>query len=138
MKTFLAIVLSLGAATVFAQASLGTINGVEGLITVTDGAVGSTAASGTAITNGMRIVTTSGGKATLQLNNGCSVPLNPNQAVTVLQSMTCQELIGAVQPVGAPVAGAAGGFGKGLLAAGGLTLGSFGLYQVAIKSLSGN
>jgi hypothetical protein len=123
------------AASAFAQAPLGTVGNVQGLVTVTDGATGGTVAPGSPITNGMRFVTTSSGSVTLQLNNGCSVTVQPNQAVTVLQSMTCQELTAAVQPVGAAgvAAGAGGAFG-----AGGAGAGLMGVSALALAGFAAN
>lgn len=140
------------AASAFAQAPLGTVGNVQGLVTVTDGATGGTVAPGSPIANGMRFVTTSSGSVTLQLNNGCTVTVQPNQAVTVLQSMTCQELTAAVQPVGAGIAAGGafgrgafgggfggGGAGAGLFGVGALTLAGFAVHRVIVRnpSLSG-
>jgi hypothetical protein len=106
-----------GCAAAFAQAPLGTVTQVEGVVTATQGATGVTVAPGTPIQNGMRFVTTSRGSVTLRMNNGCTVSVPAGHGVTVLQSMTCQQLTAAVQPV-APVptqaafgGGAAGGVG---------------------------
>ncbi|NNU45315.1 hypothetical protein [Ramlibacter montanisoli] len=46
---------------------------------------------------------------TLRLNNGCTVTVPPAHGVTVLQTMTCQQLTAAVQPV-VPVAAASPSF----------------------------
>src|SRR3954467_3439657 len=99
-KLFVAL-SSLVAAAAMEQ-SLGTVSNVQGIVTATQGATGTTVAPGSAIVNGTRFVTTSTGSVTLSLNNGCVVTLQPGQAVTVLQSMTCQQLTAAVQAV--PVA----------------------------------
>jgi hypothetical protein len=45
----------------------------------------------------------------LRLNSGCTVTVPPGHGVTVLQTMTCQQLVAAVQPV-VPVAAAGPGF----------------------------
>jgi len=64
------------------------------------------AAPGSPIPDGARIVTTSSGSAVLQLANGCVIDLKPNQAVTVLRGSSCGELAAAVRPTGAaPTAG---------------------------------
>ena len=104
---------SLAAASVFAQAPLGTVGNVEGLVTITDGTTGTTAAPGSVITDGMRVVTTSRSSATLQLNNGCTLTLQPNQSVTVERRMTCQELNAAVRSVGGPGLALGGGVPAG-------------------------
>jgi hypothetical protein len=136
IKSILAIGSAFIAAAAFAQAPLGTVETVNGIVTVTDGTTGGTAAQGKGITNGMRFVTTSGGSAVLRLNNGCVVRLQPNQAVTILQSMTCRDLLAAVQSVGVNVAG--GSFQAGAFSTAGLAVGTLGLNKAlpSSKSLS--
>lgn len=102
-KLLLATALFAGAA--FAQAPMGTVTTVQGVVTATQGATVVTVAPGTAIQHGMRFVTTSGGSVTLRLTNGCTVTVPASHGVTVLSTMTCQQLAAAVQPV-VPVAGA--------------------------------
>jgi hypothetical protein len=100
-KNLLLALSALVAASAFAQAPapLGTVTNVEGVVTATQGATGVTVTPGTAIQNGMRFVTTSRASVTLRLNSGCTVNVPPGHGVTVLSSMTCQELVAAVQPV---------------------------------------
>jgi hypothetical protein len=127
IKKILLAVSMLAAVSAFAQAPLGTVTNVEGVVTATQGATGVTVTPGTAIQNGMRFVTTTRGSVTLQMNSGCTVSVPPGHGVTVLQSMTCQQLTAAVQPV-VPVAAVQSGFGpsmglgNGLIAVGGIAL----------------
>lgn len=102
-KKLLLAMSTLACASVFAQAPLGTVTNVQGVVTATQGATGITVTPGTEIQNGMRFVTTSRGSVTLRLNSGCTVTVPAGHGVTVLQSMTCQQLAAAVQPV-VPVA----------------------------------
>jgi hypothetical protein len=98
--------LCVGAA-IAQPAVLGTVSNVEGVSTAVQGATGAVVTPGQAILNGMRFITTSSGTMTLTMNSGCVVTLQPGQAVTVLQSMNCQQLVAAVQPVPvAPIAAA--------------------------------
>lgn len=125
-KKILLALSMLAAVSAFAQAPLGTVTNVEGVVTATQGATGVTVTPGTAIQNGMRFVTTTRGSVTLQMNSGCTVSVPPGHGVTVLQSMTCQQLTAAVQPV-VPVAAAQSfgpsmGLGNGLIAVGGIAL----------------
>lgn len=103
LKKLLLVAAALAGASAFAQAPLGTVSNVNGVVTATQGATGMTVAPGTTIQNGMRFVTTTNGSVTLRLNSGCTVTVPPAHGVTVLQSMTCQQLAAAVQPV-TPVA----------------------------------
>lgn len=109
MKKLLLALSALIAASAFAQAPLGTVSNVQGVVTATQGTAGVSVGPGTAIQNGMRFVTTSNGSVTLRLNNGCTVTVPPAHGVTVLQNMTCQQLTAAVQPV-VPVAAASPAF----------------------------
>lgn len=101
-KLLLALSAALAGAA-FAQAPLGTVTNVQGVVTATQGATGVTVAPGQAIVNGTRLVTTSNATATLRLNSGCTLTIPPGHAVTVMQTMTCQQLAAAVQPI-VPVA----------------------------------
>lgn len=140
IKSFIAVMLALVAGTALAQERLGTVSNVQGLVTVTDGATGGTAAAGSPIIDGTRFVATSTGSAVLRLNNGCVINLRPNQAVTVLRSMTCERLLAAVQSVGGVnVASAGGSLTTGALATGGLVVGGFALGNALhTKSISSN
>ena len=140
IKTILAITSVFFAGAAIAQAPVGTVASVQGLVTVTDGTTGGTAAAGTPIKNGMRFVTTSNGSAVLRLNNGCEVRLRPSQAVTVLQSMNCRELLAAVQSVAPTVVAGNGSAATGALATGGLVAGGAILNKSLLgkKSISSN
>lgn len=120
----------------FSQQVLGTVGNVQGLVTDTDGATVSSTNPGEAIKDGERFVTSSSGSVTLQLNNGCTITLQPNQAVTIDSRMTCRELLAAVTPVAGPglAAGGAGGVGKGILAVGAMAAGGFALHRVLDKN----
>lgn len=98
-KNLLLAASALLASTAFAQAPLGTVVNVNGVVTATTGTTGTTVAPGSPIQNGMRFVTTSNGSVTLRLNSGCQVTVPPAHGVTVLQTMTCQQLTAAVQPL---------------------------------------
>ncbi len=84
----------------FAQASIGTLANVTGPVTLNDGSTVVNGINGTSFGSGSRIVTSSTGGATLRLANGCVVDLKPNQAVTVLASTSCAELVASVQTTG--------------------------------------
>lgn len=99
LKKLLLVASAHAAACAFAQAPLGSVVNVQGVVTATQGATGMTVAPGHAVQNGMRFVTTSNGSVTLRLNSGCTVKVPAGHGLTVLQSMTCQELVSAVQPV---------------------------------------
>lgn len=103
LKKLLFATASVFAASAFAQAPAVTVVNVDGVVTATQGATASTVTTGSPILHGTRILTTSSGSVTLRFSDGCLVTLQPNQAVTVLQQMTCRQLAAAVVTV-APVA----------------------------------
>ena len=120
---------------VFAQAVLGTVGNVQGLVTDTDGATVSSTVLGEQITDGKRFVSSSNGFVTLKLNNDCEIKLTPNQAVTIDSKMTCRQLIAAVTSVGPPGLVLAGGnAARGLFAVGALAAGGFALDRVIDKN----
>lgn len=125
-KNLLLALSALACTAALAQAPLGSVVNVEGVVTATQGATGVTVTPGTPIQNGMRFVTTSRGSVTLRMNNGCTVTVPAGHGVTVLQSMTCQQLTAAVQPV-VPVAAPAGG----ALTGGTLAMAVFGVALIA-------
>lgn len=140
-KSFIVVGSALLASAAFAQPSLGTVGNVQGLVTDTDGANVTSTSPGEAIHDGERFVTSSSGSVTLQLNNGCTLTLPPNRAVTIDSRMTCRELVAAITPVGEPIlVGSAGGSaGMGALGIGALVVGGFALHRTLDKnpSLSG-
>lgn len=135
IKSFFIVGSAFLASGAFAQAILGTVGNVQGLVTDTDGTSVSSTVPGEAIRDGERFVTSSSGSVTLQLNNGCTITLQPNQAVTIDSRMTCRELIAAVTPVGPPnFAGPGGSAARGLLGIAGLAAGGFALHRVLDKN----
>ncbi|MES2979224.1 MAG: hypothetical protein V4731_12440 [Pseudomonadota bacterium] len=83
--------------------AVGVIQSAQGLVTVSQGNTLSNALGGSPITNGARIVTTSTGTSSIRLSSGCTIPLSPNQAVTIDTSLSCQAQINNVVSV-APTA----------------------------------
>lgn len=125
-KKLLLVALAFAGATAFAQAPLGTVVNVNGVVTATTGTTGTTVAPGAVIQNGMRFVTTSNASVTLRLNSGCQVTVPPGHGVTVMSTMTCQQLTAAVQPVvpvaAQPALGPAPGVVGGVIAGAGALL----------------
>ena len=145
LKMFAIVGSALLTSAAFAQTepSLGTVRNIRGLATETDGASVKSPEPGEAIRDGARFVTSSSGSVTLQLNNGCTLNLEPNQAVTINKNMTCRELVAAVEPVGR-AAGVGGGFivsgspGAGALAVGGLVLAEYAIDRAFVKGSNNN
>ncbi len=103
------------AISVLAQTLVGTLSGVEGLVTVLRGGQLSTAANAGRFAVGDRIITTSSGRATLTFDNQCVITLEANKSIAIDEPLDCRALLATVQPVGgtppigvAPVASGAG------------------------------
>lgn len=97
-KNLLLALSVLAAAPAFAQ-TIGTVTTVNGVATVTTGTTGTAVVVGAPIVNGSRVITTSTGSVTLRLNNGCTLTVPPGHGVTVLSTLTCEQLRAAIQPV---------------------------------------
>ena len=136
IKSILILGVSFAAAAAFAQASVGTVTNVQGLVTDTVGAEVTSTNPGEQIVDGERFVTSSSGTVTLQFNNGCTLTLQPNQSVTIDSRMGCKELLAAVSPVGGPpgLAIASGNAATGLLSIAGLAAGGFAIDRVLVKN----
>ena len=102
-KLTAALVSMLAAGSLLAQAQIGTVTSVNGVATVTSGVVGTAIAPGAPIVEGARVITTTSGTVTFRLNNGCTVTVPPGHAVTILNSMPCQQLQAAIRPVSTAV-----------------------------------
>jgi hypothetical protein len=96
--------------------SVGTVESVDGLVTITQGSSGAVAAAGNPVMEGMRFVATSSGSAVIRLNDGCVIKLQPNQVLTVRRDMPCVEALAQ--------------FRSGAVATGTLALVSVGLSSV--------
>ena len=118
------------------QQSLGTVGSVQGLVTDTDGTTVTSTSPGEQIVDGERFVTSSNGFVTLELNNGCTIRLEPNQAITIDSRKTCRELIATVSPVGGSPGRviASDNAARGLFAVAGLAAGGFALDRVLGKN----
>ena len=132
IKKKLAAALSLLAcASVMAQGTIGTVTNVQGPVTAVTGTTSTVVTRGMPITNGMRFVTPSGTSLTFQTAGGCSVTLQPGQTVTVLQSMSCEQLAQSVRPVVAqgPVVGPNPALINGLVGVGGAAVLIWGIHE---------
>lgn len=141
-KSFSALLVALAFSPVWAQTPapvVGTTQNVQGLVTVSQGNTLGNAASGTTLVNGARVVATSSGSALVSLNNGCQIPLAPNQSVIVNVGLSCNAQLASVGAVG--VVAAAGPFAAGAtpqaVGFGAAYLG-VGAYILVNQSLSGN
>ena len=114
-KLAIASLAVFAAMSVLAQTLIGSLSGVEGLVTVLRGGQLSTAANADRFAVGDRIITTSSGKVTLKFDKKCDITLKENQSIAIDEKLDCAALLASVQPVGGtpppgvtPVASGAG------------------------------
>ena len=115
--------------------SVGVVQSVDGLVTVSQGNTLGNVVKDEKILNGARVVTTSTGSALVKLNNGCLISLAPNQSVTVDPKLDCKALVASIQSTGvgafAAGTGVASGTGFGAFAA---VSGAVGIVLIANSS----
>ena len=87
--------------------SVGVVQSVNGLVTVSQGNTLGNVVEDEKILSGARVVTTSTGSTVIKLNNGCIISLAPNQAVTIDSRLECKALVAGIVGTGAVAAGAA-------------------------------
>ena len=116
-----------------AQETVGTLQGVSGVVSISGKNIVSRAKDGVIVTEGASVLVSSTGKATLALKNGCTVSLGANQHLTVNSKLPCEQISASVKhlfpayqvaqaPIGAglppPPSSGAGASGAGASGAG--------------------
>ncbi|HMN20914.1 MAG TPA: hypothetical protein PKA16_05920 [Ottowia sp.] len=114
----LGVVLAAGAA----EPNVGTLRNVKGgVMVVANDQVARPATDGMALPEGATILSARDGTATVVLNNGCVVGLQPSQQLTVRGELECKALVASVQqllPAGQAAPATAGAAEAGTAAAG--------------------
>lgn len=101
-KFVLAASLALAGASVHAAEPIGKLSNVEGLVSISGKSFVANAKSGSPVSAGSSIMVSTGGKATLLLNDGCVVPLRGGQFVALDPKLTCSQLVNSVAQLAAP------------------------------------
>ena len=125
-----------------AQETVGTLQGVSGVVSISGKNIVSRAKDGVIVTEGASVLVSSTGKATLALKNGCTVSLGANQHLTVNSKLPCEQISASVKhlfpayqvaqaPIGAglppPPSSGAGASGAGASGAGAAGAGAAGV-----------
>ena len=134
------------AAAASAQETVGTLQGVSGVVSISGKNIVSRAKDGVIVTEGASVLVSSTGKATLALKNGCTVSLGANQHLTVNSKLPCEQISASVKhlfpayqvaqaPIGAglppPPSSGAGASGAGASGAGAAGAGAAGVGAAA-------
>lgn len=85
------------AAAASAQETVGTLQGVSGVVSISGKNIVSRAKDGVSVTEGASVLISSTGKATLVLKNGCTVSLGANQHLTVNSNLPCEQMTASVK-----------------------------------------
>lgn len=85
------------AAAASAQETVGTLQGVSGVVSISGKNIVSRAKDGVSVTEGASVLVSSTGKATLVLKNGCTVSLGANQHLTVNSKLPCEQMTASVK-----------------------------------------
>lgn len=102
-------------ASAFAQAIVGTVGNVNGLVTITRGQQLISASAGTPLQAGDIILSTTGSSATVNINSStgpCSVSMGSSTAIAVTPSQSCAVMQASVTPVTSSTATASSGTGS--------------------------
>lgn len=105
-----AVLLSMSAATMAAEV-VGQLRDVQGSVTVSSASGVVKAVAGTPLAAGSRILLGTGAKATVQLTEGCVIPLKANQYLALNPNLVCTQLVASVTQLAEPRLYA--GFGDG-------------------------
>lgn len=121
MKKIALVALMAGAAMAANAAdNLGTLSGVKGNVSISGAGYVSKAVNGTPVTEGSKVLVSNNAKATVQLANGCSIPLASGQHLTVNAGLTCAQLQASVKELFSPYQVAQAGVPRFLGGAGGV------------------
>jgi hypothetical protein len=100
---FLVTALLIGSSFAAMAQSVGTLENVQGVVSVSNNGVVSSVAGNTSLSNGSVILNSGTGSSFVRLANGCTIALKPNQFVTINSAATCADLTASVKTVGAAV-----------------------------------
>jgi hypothetical protein len=100
---FLVTALLIGSSFAAMAQSVGTLENVQGVVSVSNNGVVSSVTGNTSLSNGSVVLNSGTGSSFVRLANGCTIALKPNQFVTIDSAATCADLTASVKTVGAPV-----------------------------------
>lgn len=81
--------------------SVGTLENIQGVVSVSANGTVSSVTVNTSLSNGSVVLNSGTGSSVVRLNNGCTIELKANQVFTVNSGETCAALLASVKTVGA-------------------------------------
>lgn len=121
MKKALFAIAGLAGVVALAHAAepLGTLNDVSGVVSVSGSGLVSRAKDGTPVYAGSSVLVASNGKATLMLNNGCTIRMAASQHLVVDAKLPCDQMQASVKQLFPAYRVAQAGIASGLPGAAG-------------------
>lgn len=104
MKFLVAALALSSSVAAFAQpGTVGVLDNIKGIVSVSSNGVVNSVVGSTSLTNGSVILNSNNASSLVRLTNGCTVGLKASQVLTVNSAATCADLMASVKNVGAPV-----------------------------------
>lgn len=135
---FLVTALLLGSSFAAMAQSVGTLENVQGVVSVSNNGVVSSVTGNTSLANGNVVLNSGTGSSFVRLANGCTFALQANQFVTVNSAASCADLIASVKTVGAPIVAGGSPIAAPFLIAGGVIGGAVVLRNLTKSKASGS
>jgi ABC-type Fe3+ transport system substrate-binding protein len=86
----------------FAQ-NVGTLQNIQGVVTVSSNGVVNSVSGSANLVDGSVVLNSGTGSSVVQLTNGCTVTLKPNEVLTINAAAKCADLTASVKTVAAPL-----------------------------------
>jgi hypothetical protein len=137
MKFLLTALLVGSSVAAFAQ-SVGTLENVQGVVSVSSNGVVTNATGNTSLSNGSVVLNSGNGSSFIRLANGCTVQLNAGQFVTINSAASCSDLLASVKTVGLPVVAGGAPAVSPFLVAGGVIVGGAIIVNATKNKASGS
>jgi hypothetical protein len=132
-----ALLLAASFAATAQSSSVGTLEKIQGVVSVSANGTVSSVTANTSLSDGNVVLNSGTGSSVVRFNNGCTIDLKANQVFTVKSDETCAALLASVKTVGAPQV-VVGNSVNPLLVAGGVIGGALIIKNVTKDKASGS
>ena len=112
MKILVAtLALSSSFAAFAAPSTVGVLENIKGVVSVSSNGVVNSVVGSTNLVNGSVVINSNNASSVVSLTNGCTVGLKANQVLTVNAAAACSDLLASVKSIATPVVMADDEFG---------------------------
>ena len=98
-----ALALSSSVAAFAAPSTVGVLENIKGVVSVSSNGVVNSVVGSASLTNGSVVINSNNASSVVSLTNGCTVGLKANQVLTVNAAAACSDLSASVKNIAAPV-----------------------------------